>query len=249
MARIRKTPSKRLPFTGLKKVWKERVDCRPIFKGRSFFVDSSIHDLDRRAYLSYNLIVHGGTVSWKLDGADILLVDEQKLPSRSIPHLQIAYAHSPDPSLQNLIVLDEQTIWRHVQREIILQPNEPTTKVPMGGSKTGFYRTPFSQADKNNLAFYLSRKIPDKAAGGRYGNKVYEELSENPHKEMQWARRHTWQSWRQHYVKNDTDIDSRISEFVISHPPLNATKYNSDRRVTRRMTRRTSTEKMLKGRD
>ncbi|KAF9492927.1 hypothetical protein BDN71DRAFT_1162908 [Pleurotus eryngii] len=108
-------------------------------------------------------------------------------------------------------------------------------------------RTPFSQADKNNLAFYLSRKIPDKAAGGRYGNKVYEELSDNPHEEMQWAQRHTWQSWRQHYVKNDTDIDSRISEFVISHPPLHATEYNSDRRVTR-MARRTSTEKKLRGR-
>ncbi|KAF4564439.1 hypothetical protein EYR36_002373 [Pleurotus pulmonarius] len=246
MTRIRKTPTKRLPFTGLKKVWKERVECRPIFKGRSFFVDSSIHDVDQRAYLTYNLIVHGGTVAWKLDDADILLVNEQKLPSRSIPHLQIAYAHSPDSSLQNLIVLDEQTIWRHVDREIFLQPAQPPTKLPMGGSNTGFYRTPFSQADKNNLAFYLSRKIPDKEAGGRYGNKVYEKLADNPHQEMVWAQRHTWQSWRQHYVKHDTEIDSRISEFVKSHPPSDVTGYILDRRVTRGVTGKNTTKNKSK---
>lgn len=37
--------------------------------------------------------------------------------------------------------------------------------------------------------------------------------------ENEWAKRHTWQSWRDHYKHKQTDLDSRIDKLVELYPP------------------------------
>ncbi|KAH9912971.1 uncharacterized protein BXZ73DRAFT_107116 [Epithele typhae] len=75
-------------------------------------------------------------------------------------------------------------------------------------------RTGFTSEDEHYLCLYLARYSPD--GKGRAGNKLYQVLVENPERKWKWSQRHTWQSWRGHYVHADNRarMDKKIALLV-----------------------------------
>jgi len=96
-------------------------------------------------------------------------------------------------------------------------------------------RIPYTQEDDEHLAFYIASVIPDAADGGRSGHLLYKTLTEElvrdcilniwilisintPSKALEpeyvWAKRHTWQSWRERYKMNIPRFDPKIAAYA-----------------------------------
>ncbi|KAG6375856.1 hypothetical protein JVT61DRAFT_2716 [Boletus reticuloceps] len=75
-------------------------------------------------------------------------------------------------------------------------------------------RVEFTGAHDNYLFKYIAKYCPTKA--GRSGHKIYRQLVDNQ-TEWPWARHHTWQSWRERYVKNSDYFDARIRHYQRKH--------------------------------
>ncbi|KAF8162686.1 hypothetical protein B0H34DRAFT_794478 [Crassisporium funariophilum] len=69
-------------------------------------------------------------------------------------------------------------------------------------------RTNFSQEDDAHLTEFLATYNPQ--PNGRQGTKHYIMLEENVGNKWPWAKRHSWQSWRERYKKNQAEFDHRI---------------------------------------
>ncbi|EDR11090.1 uncharacterized protein LACBIDRAFT_324598 [Laccaria bicolor S238N-H82] len=69
-------------------------------------------------------------------------------------------------------------------------------------------RAPFTDDDDQLLVKYLATYSPGTA--GRCGNKLYTDLVENVDKKWPWSKHHTWQSWRERYIKNKERFNHRI---------------------------------------
>ncbi|KAL4254409.1 hypothetical protein ABKN59_003674 [Abortiporus biennis] len=96
-------------------------------------------------------------------------------------------------------------------------------------------RVDFTAGDEQHLVEYLAVKVPVNAAGGRFGNNLYLRLVElaDEYPDMYgWAKRHTWQSWRERYKIHAARLSQRIDEYVDEHPELREGKgrYFLDRR-------------------
>ncbi|KAF8638827.1 hypothetical protein AX17_001885 [Amanita inopinata Kibby_2008] len=66
----------------------------------------------------------------------------------------------------------------------------------------------YTSDDENHLIHYLATHNPD--GKGRRGNALYRRLTDNADGQWSWSARHSWQSWRDHYVKNEAIMNKRI---------------------------------------
>ncbi|EMD34261.1 hypothetical protein CERSUDRAFT_117137, partial [Gelatoporia subvermispora B] len=71
-------------------------------------------------------------------------------------------------------------------------------------------RNEYTREEDEFLARYLAEQTPSGA--GRSGNKVYEQLCENP-KKWPLAKYHTWHSWRNRYNKNQEWFEKMIRKY------------------------------------
>ncbi|KAI0806737.1 hypothetical protein C8Q74DRAFT_1224088 [Fomes fomentarius] len=107
---------------------------------------------------------------------------------------------------------------------------------PMGGRAPGTSRQEYTPEDDKHLVEYLAMAIPDPNQGGRSGNRVWQQLVACDQPELEWASRHTWQSWRNRYKKQQVPFDALIAKEVKRNPPPKDGKgrFEYDRRVNKR---------------
>lgn len=108
---------------------------------------------------------------------------------------------------------------------------------PINASLTFRHRTRvnYTVRDEQHLAQYLASIRPERDAGGLMGNKIYRDLvvlAEVIDKEYEWTRRHSWQSWRDHYKHNKARIHEFMDEYLMTSDPVpEKNEYFRDRRV------------------
>ncbi|KAI0695586.1 hypothetical protein C8T65DRAFT_833102 [Cerioporus squamosus] len=73
-------------------------------------------------------------------------------------------------------------------------------------------RNTYTREDDSLLAQYIAKYNPQPE--GRSGNVLYKCLVDNEDGKWPWAKRHSWQSWRNHYVKNHDRLDRIIAKYV-----------------------------------
>lgn len=71
-------------------------------------------------------------------------------------------------------------------------------------------RTDFTESDDHNLTRFIAQVKPDNS--GRLGNKLYIFLEESGD-QRPWAKRHSWQSWRERYKKNQDWFNHQIKKY------------------------------------
>ncbi|KAL0947776.1 hypothetical protein HGRIS_013853 [Hohenbuehelia grisea] len=89
-------------------------------------------------------------------------------------------------------------------------------------------RVPFTHDDEKLLTSYIATYNP--GLNNRRGNALYKQLTENRANTWQWAQRHSWQSWRDQYVKNANWYDQQIRKYQKKHDikvpePVSGFKY------------------------
>ncbi|TFK82600.1 hypothetical protein K466DRAFT_655640 [Polyporus arcularius HHB13444] len=87
-------------------------------------------------------------------------------------------------------------------------------------------RNTFTTEDDDFLAQYIAKYNPQ--LKGRSGNILYRTLVENEEGLWPWAKRHSWHSWRDRYVKNSGHMDKRIARYVKlgrNHQPATPRKF------------------------
>ncbi|KAJ6607931.1 hypothetical protein B0H10DRAFT_2069841 [Mycena sp. CBHHK59/15] len=72
-------------------------------------------------------------------------------------------------------------------------------------------RNPFTSDDDALLVKYIAKYNP--GVQGRNGNKIYKTLTENVDNKWSWSRRHSWQGWRDRYVKNQSEFNDHIKRY------------------------------------
>lgn len=72
----------------------------------------------------------------------------------------------------------------------------------------------YTSKDVKHLIEYLAENNRDGKA--RCGNKIYKQLVENQ-KKWPWSKNHPWQSWRDHYVKNEAKLSKKIRVYQGEH--------------------------------
>ncbi|THH13091.1 hypothetical protein EW146_g7097 [Bondarzewia mesenterica] len=88
----------------------------------------------------------------------------------------------------------------------------PDLTVSRTMSKT---RKEYTEDDDAYLAKYIASY--SREFKGRMGNSLYMHLVENADGKWPWASKHSWQSWRERYKKNQVRIDRRINEYQRKH--------------------------------
>ncbi|KAJ7593532.1 hypothetical protein C8J56DRAFT_499838 [Mycena floridula] len=73
-------------------------------------------------------------------------------------------------------------------------------------------RNHYTKQDDLFLIQYLATYNPIQE--GRKGNALYKTLSANAQNKWSWSARHSWQSWRDHYVKDQPYFDARIAHHL-----------------------------------
>lgn len=169
-----------------------------------FHLHSSIKKEYQRENLTHNIVVcdvllsscsvqtriqvNGGKILSSPSGADTVLVDEKRLKGTR-ETLQTTYSLSRDESLRGIVVEPMRFIQDCIRHKRFI--HQKPTRYAMGGyvgrsvrfflQDTGSNwdyrsRTEFTKKDDDNLCWYLSRRIPDSAEGGRLSIGVYKEL-------------------------------------------------------------------------
>ncbi|KAJ7578586.1 hypothetical protein C8J56DRAFT_352216 [Mycena floridula] len=80
----------------------------------------------------------------------------------------------------------------------------------------------FTAQDEDNMCQYLAMTVPQKENGGRLGRNLWKEMVRNFHflpEPYYWTQNHSWQSWREHYKKNQTRLDPIILRYVLKAKP------------------------------
>lgn len=101
---------------------------------------------------------------------------------------------------------------------------------------------PYTEEDEEHLIQWLAIRMPHKEDGGRAGNLEWQQLCERAkvrriffllshslidfsvhtkqtYGENEWAKRHPWQSWRDHYKHKQEKFDPKIDKLVRLYPP------------------------------
>ncbi|KAI0713770.1 hypothetical protein C8Q76DRAFT_796703 [Earliella scabrosa] len=73
-------------------------------------------------------------------------------------------------------------------------------------------RTEFTERDDDLLAQYIAKYNPQKE--GRTGNALYKQLEANVEGKWAFAKRHSWQSWRERYRTNEARFDRLITKHI-----------------------------------
>ncbi|KIO22736.1 hypothetical protein M407DRAFT_78888, partial [Tulasnella calospora MUT 4182] len=162
---------------------------------------------ERRNKLMKDITKFGGAIAANANLAQVIICDNT-LPS--FDTLARKYAHDNDVHV-------EPPEW--VRTCIARQRFEHEQIVPKatGGRTKGSKRREYTEEDDRNLAEYLGRRLPSKDMRGRTGNGIYQELCERTDL-YPWAAKHTWQSWRNRYKKNQNRIDAMTEVWVQNNP-------------------------------
>ncbi|KZT74109.1 hypothetical protein DAEQUDRAFT_807806 [Daedalea quercina L-15889] len=88
----------------------------------------------------------------------------------------------------------------------------------MAGSSPRRPRAEFSDQDRDYMIKYLAKYTADPQ--GRSGNEIWKTLLENKKRKWNWAHRHTWQSWRNHYTKDKEWFDYKVRKYQKKNPTL-----------------------------
>ncbi|KIK58153.1 hypothetical protein GYMLUDRAFT_98121 [Collybiopsis luxurians FD-317 M1] len=170
---------------------------------------------------------HGGDVLESDEGADIILINPSR-PNINQGLFQSAYDRHPDPQKNKIWVKEMSFVRDCIDRGFLFLDFPPKKAKP--GLPPGSGRTPFTSEDKENLCKYLATILPDR--GGRLGHNIYKEmmkLSNYMPPTYSWVTRHTAQSWREHYKKNQAELDTRIDDIVAEMGPNPKAAYYRDR--------------------
>ncbi|KAG6811828.1 hypothetical protein H0H92_005625 [Tricholoma furcatifolium] len=87
----------------------------------------------------------------------------------------------------------------------------PSAEVRQRGQIFMATRNPFTRREREHLVKYIALNNPEPK--GRSGHALYIALCDN-HRKYPWSRTHTWQSWRDHYVKRHAEYDKLINQFL-----------------------------------
>ncbi|KAF7322467.1 Myb-DNA-bind-2 domain-containing protein [Mycena chlorophos] len=178
-----------------------------------FFLHKSIRLAGARDALQNTIDNHGGIVVQEDTDSDIILVDTAQ-PSGNLDKIRRAYKTHSDPRAAAAFVEPMGWVRETVKTGKIAHSY---TRKRMGGvtRDNGRARQEFTADDDNKLIRYLGVLIPDKSEGGRLGKNVYKQLMEHADtlpNEYAWVSRHTWQSWRERYKKNQEWFDAQIED-------------------------------------
>ncbi|KAG8217148.1 hypothetical protein J3R82DRAFT_5207 [Butyriboletus roseoflavus] len=82
-------------------------------------------------------------------------------------------------------------------------------------SRRNTIRVEFSTEHDSYLYKYLARYCP--SHDGRKGQKIFQRLVANENNTWPWSVHHTWQSWRERYVRNTDRFDALILNYQRKH--------------------------------
>ncbi|KAG0701586.1 hypothetical protein DFH29DRAFT_875809 [Suillus ampliporus] len=179
----------------------------------SFFFHASVREgID---VLKQEITRYGGEVSEDEQQADVILVDEEA----DIEHIRRRYYRS-NVLWQQRVYIERRDFVRLCIGNRKYEHRRPQRK-GMPGAPGGRIRVPFTPEDDEHLAFYIATVIPNAADGGRTGNLMYKTLTEELNTPSQafepeytWAKRHTWQSWRERYKTKIRRFDPMIARYA-----------------------------------
>ncbi|KAI0355200.1 hypothetical protein OH77DRAFT_1590122 [Trametes cingulata] len=78
-------------------------------------------------------------------------------------------------------------------------------------------RKEYTDKEEDYLAQYIAKYNPQ--VEGRQGNLLYQRLCENAGGKWPWAKKHSWQSWRDHYRNSQARLDKRIKQYIKKYHP------------------------------
>ncbi|RDB21387.1 hypothetical protein Hypma_011835 [Hypsizygus marmoreus] len=205
-------------------------DGNPVY----FHIHESVKRQFQRNNLTTDIQKYGGIVLGHTEGVETVIVDPLGVNSEA---LQDSYNCHRQASQRDIWVEPMSFIKACIRRGSLKHRIKP--KQGMGGS-IGRTRTEFTFKDEKHLCRYIAIKIPEKTAGGRTGNRLYERLLEMGlamTEEHGWAKRHPWSSWRQHYKMNAKRLDPIIRDYARHYRPTEKQTYDLDRRIGKKKLR------------
>ncbi|KAG2360475.1 hypothetical protein BDR07DRAFT_1513803 [Suillus spraguei] len=182
-------------------------DGRPV----TFFFHTSVRE--GRDVLERQITRYGGDVCEDEEIANVILVDEEA----DIEHIRRRYYRS-NVLWQQRVCIEQRDFVRRCIRDRKYEHYRPARK-GMPGAPGRRARIPFTADDDNHLAFYIATVYPKASDGGRTGNLLYYDLTKLP-EYRGWAKRHTWQSWRERYRMNRVRFDPMIARYAALLKPL-----------------------------
>ncbi|KIP04575.1 hypothetical protein PHLGIDRAFT_189221 [Phlebiopsis gigantea 11061_1 CR5-6] len=204
----------------------------PVFSGKVFhLVQGPTHICDKGGLtdarvkaLQRVIQAHDGRCAGSLAEADVWLVNDAVLPTYRRYCLADPAHRAEGGGFVKRCVDAKRFLDAYVE-----------DAMPMPGRVPG-KRNDFTEAEKELLCQWIAMKIPEKAAGGRYGQNIYKQLvvqaMDFPNGLWGAAVSHPWASWLEHYKKNAETLDPRIAEIVEEKG------YTSDQKTTYRVDRR-----------
>ncbi|KAJ7630750.1 hypothetical protein FB45DRAFT_916476 [Roridomyces roridus] len=173
-------------------------------------IHPSIANPNARSALSQRILHSGGDPHASAQSATVILAD----PTTDVfQHLIKTYESVPNKYIESYL-----WVKKCIEKNAVVYT--PVVFKNPGGRRAGDERTQFTEADEQNLAAWIAVKIPYREAGGRTGNRVYQQLCEQSgDPDYAWVTRHTWQSWRERYKKNAPRFDNIIAGIVEQTKP------------------------------
>ncbi|KAA1475853.1 hypothetical protein DENSPDRAFT_842735 [Dentipellis sp. KUC8613] len=181
--------------------------------------------------LTKKIQAHGGKITSQEAKAAVILVTK----SRHYDALTSEYGTGGHPKVHMSQWVDECIKKRKIVRLKPPTRSSGSTAAPARGmQKSRKAAVPFSEMDRFHLCLWIAEKVPDKKKGGRNGNKIYQDLegSYERHGKYSWAHRHTWQSWKEHYKRNQDALDKVIDRLVVYGPESEMPKEDKRRFIT-----------------
>ncbi|KAF5381106.1 hypothetical protein D9615_004132 [Tricholomella constricta] len=210
---------------------------RQVFKDEAgnpicFFIHESVKESWIRGNLTADIEKFGGIVQPNDKEVDTVIIDESSIKGPKTL-LQLSYdVDLYDRSRRRTWVEPKSFVQRCIL-EGMVRHSLPVKKA-MGGSLRRHKE--YTPKDDEHLARYIALRIPDKEAGGRRGEGLYQELEALgcSSARFSWAKRHTGQSWRNRYNKNTQWFDPIIDYYVKLEKPTAKQLYARDRRMSQR---------------
>ncbi|KAJ3857370.1 hypothetical protein EV368DRAFT_77855 [Lentinula lateritia] len=176
-----------------------------------FALHYSIRGLDPIQAVSDKIWAQGGDILDDDDGVEIILIDPNTVGT-SQRYLQDAYDSHPDIKKRQIWIKEMSFVDECIEQGFLHL--EPPPKRAMPGFPPGRGRIAYTHEDDENLCKHLARTLPNPASGGRQSLNFYKQLPKCVKGVYEWTNRHTAQSWREHYKKNQARLDSRIAQIV-----------------------------------
>ncbi|KAI9456720.1 hypothetical protein HD554DRAFT_1991361, partial [Boletus coccyginus] len=161
-----------------------------------------------RGVTTRDVELHGGQIVEDEHDANVLLIDERE----DLDFMRRRYYSSTEVYKLSIYVETCGFVQTCI-RSGTYQHVGPLRQGMPGRPRGTNARVPFTQQDRENLAYYLATRCPE--SDGRMGNNAYKELERlTDDVAYAWARRHTWNSWREHYKTRPHVMDPLIERYV-----------------------------------